>query len=457
VLRSIIAFLLLFPLCLSAAQVTISGESNLPSVPARLIVLKDYVSNAENVLASVTTDLNGKFKLTADIQGITFAQIALGLERTEIVLKPGATYTVKFVSAGSQQQNSYFEKDPPSMEVLSASDDGLYRQISDINLIYNTFVMQHFDNLYRRKKINLLDSLQSAISSRLPANAGSFVKQYSTLKQATLRVAVKGGKGSEIWLRKLLDDKSFTYNNPEYFNLLTEVYRDYFLNNSYFKINELQQEINTGYSSFMKYLTAFQPLSGNQSLSEVISLINLRDLYYNSAFDQSAILRLLDGFQKQSSFAEHRQIAANLIVALQYLTYGTKAPDFSLGSNSAQKLSLADLSKKHVLMIFADASSPAFQADLVSLKTLYDEFKSDYEFVVIATKESFPEIEKVFRKQSIPWPLLNLADQVLLTESYRISTYPDYIILLKEGKIGMAPAPRPDQYLSYHLTRLRTK
>lgn len=456
-LRSFFAFLLLLPLYLSATQIIITGESNLPYVPARLIILKDYVSEAEKVIASVTTDVNGKFILTADIHEITFAQIALGLERAEFVLKPGASYVVKFVSSGSQEQNSYFEKDPPKLEVVSANDEGLYDQISDINLIYNTFVMQHFDNLYRRKQVILLDSLQAAISSRLPANANNFVKQYSTFKQATLRVAVKGSRGSDSWLRNLLDDQVFMYNNPECFSLLTEVYRDYFLNNNYFKINELQQEINSGYSPFMKYITAFQPLSGKQGLSEIICLINLRDLYYNSSFDQAAILRLLDGFQKQSSVQGNRQIAANLIVSLQYLTYGTRAPDFSLISNASRKVSLEDFSNKHLLIMFADAASPAFQTDLKSLKSMYDEYRPDYEFVVIATKESFAEIENVFRTQGVSWPLLNLGDQILLTESYRISTYPDYVILLKEGKIGMAPAPRPDQYLTYHLSRLRTK
>lgn len=455
--RSFFVFLLILPLYLSASEITITGESNLPSTPVRLIVMKDYVSEAENILTSGRTNLDGKFSITTDIQEITFAQLAIGLERAELILKPGANYVVRFVSAGNQTHNSYFEKDPPKLDVLSVNDEGLYDQISDINLIYNTFVMQHFDDLYRRKQVMLLDSLQLAISSRLPANANNFVKQYSTFKQATLRVVVKGSRGSENWLKELIGNQMPVYNNPEYFGLLTEVYRDYFLNNNYFKINDLQREINSGYSSFMNYISAYKPLSGTKSLSEIICLINLRDLYYNSSFDQAAILGLLEGFQKQSPVPANRQIAANLIVSLQYLTYGSKAPDFSLMSNTSRLLSLKDFSNKHLLMMFVDAVSPAFQTDLMSLKSMYDEYRSDYEFVVIATVESFKEIEKVFRTQGITWPLLNLGDQILLTESYRISTYPDYIILLKDGKIGMAPAPRPDQYLTYHLSRLRKK
>ena len=76
---------------------------------------------------------------------------------------------------------------------------------------------------------------------------------------------------------------------------------------------------------------------------------------------------------------------------------------------------------------------------------LLNAFKS-----IFSTSEKEPIITANTRTQS----LLDLDDDILLLEEYQIRTFPDYIILRKGGKIGMAPAPAPDQYLDYHVRRI---
>ena len=60
----------------------------------------------------------------------------------------------------------------------------------------------------------------------------------------------------------------------------------------------------------------------------------------------------------------------------------------------------------------------------------------------------------MFDKQRFNWTILNLGDDILLLEDYDVQTSPAYFILKRKNKIGMAPAPSPDQYLDYHVRRI---
>ncbi len=439
------------------AQVIINGSSNRPNVPVRLIIPKDLVSNAESVVAESSTDEKGNFQLSAQIQAIHFAQIAVGLDRTELVVKPNSSYKVEIQCLESKTDQSYFERDPPVLKVLQTSDDDLYRQISDVNLVYNTFVLQHFEKMMQRRQLNLLDTLRVTLESRLPARPDPFVSAYSYFKQASLKLALKGSRSSDLWLKDLLQQKPVLYDNPEYMQLLNVVFTSWFLNDNYFKINVLKTKIEEGFNFFLAYVSDCQGLAYDQQRIELISLINLRDLYFNSTFDQTSVIKLLQGFVAQSKFAEHRNIAKNLIEEFSYLSYATKAPDYHLVDESSVVYHPSDFESKNVLMIFVQGMTPAFHNDLEGLKSLYDTFSDKYTFVICSDETNVAALRHSITKMGIHWPVLSWKNDPLFPERYRVSTFPDYVVLLSGSRIGMAPAPRPDQYLKYHLDRLIKK
>ena len=445
---------LLFSFQMHAATVIIKGESNAPNQMVRVIIQKDYVSYLEQTLANSKTDSQGKFELHIDIEQITSVQIALGLDRAEIVLKPGSTYRFKISQPKNGASTSYFEKESIQLIVLESNDGGIQKQIDDINMIFNAFVMQHFNDLYHNRRVDLLDSLKQAIDVRLPAKVDGFVTDYNTFKQATLLQTVRS-RSSDQWIKSMFFGKPIVYSNPEYMNLVNEVFRDYFISNRRYQSEALKQAMESSLTGFVGYITNNLLFNNQPQFCELVCLLNLRDLYFNVEYDKERILNLLNQFQQQSLFAEHKQMAANIILEVKYLEYKSVAPAFQLKNAANKVVSGEQLKGKGILLNFIQDSCQACLSGLNDMKNLYDSFKEDYTFITISTADGFNNSAKYFKNNNLNWMLFNLGEDILMLEAYRVKTFPEYIILLKDGTIGMAPAPQPGQNLVYHLNRLR--
>jgi hypothetical protein len=114
----------------------------------------------------------------------------------------------------------------------------------------------------------------------------------------------------------------------------------------------------------------------------------------------------------------------------------------------------SDFRNNLVLLQFVNQVSAMTDHQFNTLKELSQQWNDTIQIVTIATKESFDDFKQTFENKEYNWNLLNLGDDILLLEKYQIKTFPDYIILGKNNKIGMAPAPSPDRYLDSHVRRL---
>ncbi|NOU48549.1 MAG: redoxin domain-containing protein [Bacteroidales bacterium] len=455
-LRLALSFFLLLTMNAQATPVIIRGETNAPNQRVRLIVIEDFISNLEKTIASSKTDMQGNFILNVDIQYITTAQLVLALDRVEIVLKPGSTYSYKLTQSRPSLTTSYFEKEALGLQVLSGNDGGLQKNIDVINMVFNAFVIQHFDDLYRNRRTDLLDTLRDVIAARLTNDQPVFVSEYNTYKQAALLQTVRS-RNAEQWIQKFIIDKPVLYANPEYMNLLNEVFRDYLISNRHYQQDEIIKNIGSGFSDFILYVSSNPLLTKNIQIAELVGLINLRDLYYNSTFKKNEIIQLLRQFKTESQIPQHNQIAVNIIESVNYLAYNTNAPAFSLKNTLGKEISLNDFNEKKIVLSFVQDSCQACIQMLMSMKPLFEKYKEDYDFITISTAAGFNNYVNLFKQNGLEYRLLNMEDDILLLEDYRVKTFPEFFILLKQGKIGMAPAPQPDQNLEFHLQRLKDR
>jgi hypothetical protein len=122
------------------------------------------------------------------------------------------------------------------------------------------------------------------------------------------------------------------------------------------------------------------------------------------------------------------------------------------GQGSRPKL--ADFKENMLLVQFVNKVSAMTDYQFELLKDFSNQWQDTIQIVTIATKESFDDFEKLFEEKNYKWKLLNLENEILLLEKYQIKTYPDYVIIGTNGKIGMSPAPSPEQYLDFHVRRL---
>ena len=94
----------------------------------RLLTFNDMLTLEQTTIFEAKADSEGNFTIEANIDEITLAQIAVDLERADILLKPNATYEVEINIPEQDANISYFERQSPSIKIIKANDDNLYYQ-----------------------------------------------------------------------------------------------------------------------------------------------------------------------------------------------------------------------------------------------------------------------------------------------------------------------------------------
>ena len=136
------------------------------------------------------------------------------------------------------------------------------------------------------------------------------------------------------------------------------------------------------------------------------------------------------------------------------MSFNADAPAFSLQNKDGKTVKSSDFKDNMVLLQFVNQVSAMTDHQFNTLKDFSQQWNDTIQIVTIATKECFDDFRQIFDNKGYKWDLLNLGNDILLLEEYQIRTFPDYIILGKNNKIGMAPAPSPDQHLDLHVRRL---
>jgi hypothetical protein len=142
----------------------------------RLLTFNDMLTLEQTTIFETKSDKEGNFKIEADIDEITLAQIAVNLERVDILLKPNSSYEVEIDIPEQEKNVSYFERQSPTLKIIKSNDDGLYYQYHMTENIIDEFLLNNFNQLYRGRKISLLDNLDVEIERSIGELKSDFVK-----------------------------------------------------------------------------------------------------------------------------------------------------------------------------------------------------------------------------------------------------------------------------------------
>lgn len=450
----VIIFIYLLNSPLSFAQkVKISGQSNYGGTLIRLIVQDDLISFHESTIAISMSDDEGRFSFEAPLDRVRNASIAFGIDRGELFIMPGKRYEL-FVSAREPEEpESFFEKEPLHIEVISTDDRGFMKQIHEINLVYNTFLLQYFNVLYRGIRHDLIDSLKTELSLRIVEPAHDYVNEYITYKLAALELASRN-RSPQFIIENYFINKEVLYDNIEYMSLAKELYSGFLRTMRSVSQADLQQIINSGYQALDSLMKTDLQLRHDSRFRDLVTMLNLHDLFVSRLFEPASIERVLSYIAEKSLYSEHRAIAANLIKQSKILAFGTPAPLFKLDSSIGEPVDLRDLKDKPVVISFITKDCIICENAMLDLESIWQRYQDRYYFVTLSTADSFDEVSLFFDNNGLSWPLLNISQHILLLEHYQVRTFPEFVILLPGNAVGMIPAPGPDRHLEYHMNRL---
>lgn len=438
---------------LSSQNVVINGKVNEPNALIRLFSYNDMLSCEVTKIAETKSDHEGVFKLEATINEIGIAQIAVNLERVDFLLKPKATYDLEILIPEQEIESSYFERQNPTLKMNNADDQGLYYQYYASETIINDFILEHFNQIYRGRQLSLLDTLDVRIEKEVGDIKSDFVRDYVRYRKASIQMAVNNDNAKKV-VNQYYDKNEILYSQPAYMELFREIFTDYLLSRQ-FEPSEFMQMYYSGYDAFLSYLKnkdAF--LAENQELTELILSWNLKRMYYEYPDERKITLNYFDVLKERSDNQKNKKIIDDILKQIHRLSFDSEAPEFSLRDRNGNVIKLSDYQDDMLILQFVNHTSHMIDYHFDRLNELSYQWQDSVRIITIATKDSFEDFKQMFDNKSITWSLLDLDDDILLLEEYQIRTFPDYIILRKGGKIGMAPAPAPDQYLDYHVRRI---
>lgn len=454
--RSIITlFLSLLFLTASAQNVTITGRSNKTNILIRLFAYEDLVNETGVMLDQSQTDPQGHFILEGKVKQILPARIFVGLESVDLILTPNATYDIEIIVPEQQDNVSYFEKELPTIRVKRATDKGIYRQIIYSEEIINGYMIEHFNQIYRGRQLRYLDSIQNAINREVPDIKSDYVKNHNRYKIAAIRLGISTDGGKKI-IKDYFDGQPVLYTQSAYIDLFKELFDGYF-NSAAYDSHLLNEAFDEGPAAFKKYLATDPLMSKNPQLAELITIYNLQKLCYGDRGTSRLAKDHLNYIKAQTKYADHKTIISDFFAKYERLAPGTAATDFTLKNGDGKEVRLSDYKDRLVLLQFVDGNSPVAEHQFAELRSLHNQWRDTIQILTIAPHEKMEFFKKQFAEKRMDWPLLDLGENILLLEDYNVRTFPEYILIKRNNKIGEAPAPSPERYLEERVRRLYGK
>lgn len=442
-------------LAVNAQNVTITGRSNKTNALIRLFVYEDLINESGILLAQGQTDVQGHFVLEGAVKQIQPAQIFVGLEPVDLILTPNATYDIEIIVPEQQENVSYFEKELPTIRVKRATDQGIYRQIIYSEEIINGYLIEHFNQIYRGRQLRYLDSIQNTISREVPNIKSDYVENYNRYKIASIRLGISAGSGKKI-IQEFYDGQPVLYTQSAYIDLFKELFDGYF-NGAAYDSHLLNEAFVEGPAALKKYLATDPLMAKNPRLAELITIYNLQKLCYGDRGTSRLAKDHLIYIKSQSPYAEHKTIISDFFNKFNRLATGAAATNFTLNDHNGNAVSLSDYKDRLVLLQFVDGYSAVSERQFAELRNLHHQWQDTVQIITIATHDKMGFFQQQFAEKKQDWPLLDLGDNILLLEAYNVRTFPEYILITKDNKIGEAPAPSPERYLEERVRRLYRK
>ena len=438
-----------------AQSVTITGRSNKTNTLTRLFVYEDLINDYGTLLDQGTTDAQGHFILEGTLKQILPARIYIGLESVDLILTPNANYDIEIVVPEQQENVSYFEKEMPTIRVKQSSDKGIYRQFVLSEEIFNTYLIEHFNQIYRGRQLRYLDSIQNTISRELPDIKSDYVKSHIRYKIAAIKLGISTDGGKKI-VKDYFDGQPVLYTQSAYIDLFKELFDGYF-NSAAYDSHLLNDAFAQGPTPFKKYIDTDPIMAQNPRLAELITIYNLQKLCHGDRKTSRLAKDHLNYIKTQTKYAEHKVIINDFFANSSRLAPGAAATDFTLKDSNGNDVSLSDFKDHLVLLQFVDGMSPVSERQFSELRALHLQWQDSVQILTIATHDKMSFFKQQFAEKRQDWPLLDLGNQILLLEAYNVRTFPEYILIKAGTKIGEAPAPSPERYLNERVKRLYGK
>jgi len=446
-LISLLIIISALPLFLAAQSVSIQGKAQERVFEkVQIKVYADQFSHLRKTIAETITDDEGNFSLTFDYLQTDYAWISVELLEGEFYLTPGAGYTFD-VFPDTVRKGSVYDQLPLQFN-MQAKDDGLNDNLARFNAMYNSFVVNHFNEIYRSRDLTVIHQLRKEVEDTFKGESNDYFNTYVKYSLAQLEWVSKK-KSTNTIISEYFFDKPIHYNNIQYTDFFKSVFQEYVVSKFYGKyFGQLVEAVHKGsLEELEQILLQDEKLAVDQKIRELVLMQLVSKFYNDPDFSKKGVIEILSKLSKSSSVQFHREIAGNYIKKLTRLASGTPAPQFELPVSSGKLLSPKDFKGQVVIFDFLKADCKICLMHFDFLQDLSSRMGSKLKIVVLAYGDHPEKITQLLRQRGIDWQVLYVGKRTDVLNDYQVKIFPTYIILNPDATIGLAPASMADENL----------
>ncbi|MEI8007590.1 MAG: TlpA disulfide reductase family protein [Bacteroidota bacterium] len=462
--HSIIAafFLLIMWTAFSQGQkVNISGVA--PGAGGKFIVLStvsDYLTNTEITLAKAPVDSSGNFQMSITTDKTIVGKMSIDFHSAGFYISPGKTYDINILPYKYdevKELNPFINSANLQMELKNLPQDDLNYVLGEFDRIYNAFLVEHFNGLYREHNRVLLDTLRANVTFTIGAPTDQYALNYMDYKIANV-VQLVQLMGPEMIGYNYFTTRPVLYDNMMYMDFFNTYFNKYmFATSRILKKNDYHSLLaaQDPYAALLKAL-ATDTLLKPARLRELVLIKGLMDMYNTSGEDKKNIIAVIKTIEEKSPAAEARLIAGNVIKNLTHLQPGTPAPLFQLRNRSnTATIKLDSLRGKVVVLNFWTSYCAGCTDEMDNLRPLTEKFKDKVVFVSVSSEYSRLRMRLYLDlKKDWDWVFLHIGDQTDVLKEYDVRSLPLYVIIDKDGNIYKYAAELPSSGLENTIEQL---
>ncbi len=419
----------------------------------------DLITFIDKPLATALVDSSGHFTLSVPITKIIYSILTIDFHKAELYLEPTRHYNIRIEPMNyddNAEVNPFIQSQNMSVSLDDSTASELNKSITSFNAIYSAFLMDHFNQLYRTRNRQLLDTFRLQLIQHFSPIENEYFAAHIAYKLAALEQMTQYYSKSQL-VRNYFNDKPVQFNNLEYMDFFNSFFSKYITVTSLILHKTDCKTIIKGpdpYTAMMKFMET-DTLLKNDQVRELVMLKGMMEFYNTPGFSQDDIVALLRSAKTKSRFFENRVLAEDLINFLTNLKPGTPAPGFALPDRDQKEVALKNLQGKPVLICFWTTYCEGCLSEMDLMRPLYDKYKDGIHFVSISADKYFSKmVHFIDLKKDYVWTFLNTGEHPEVLKDYDVRSYPLFVLIDKEGKINKYPAGQPSSGLEADLQKI---
>lgn len=386
----------------------------------------------ETVVATTTAMKGRKGEFTLAVSEISHYYLESGDAVKEIYLQPQKSYQLKLEPSGK------------SFIWLNNSDEGINRQIEQINVSCNQFISKYFKsfsgNIPRGETKKFLDKLNSDFGGI----SAYYIKIYLHYKNAYIK-RVSGLTHLKLLVNEYLNDSPFLYVHPAYMDfvqLTTDGYMEVFLAGKYG--NEARKLIyeNKSYRDLYNVFLR-DTIWKKEAIRHYILLAGLKELSFNKEFQKSDIVQMLKSASETIKLEPINRWAKELYIQESRFLVGKPVPDATFTLSNGKTSRIADYKGKPIYISYFPKGGYYAGAELAKLKSLHNKLSGKIHFITIIDEIPHESLDNFAKRNSYMWTLGALQDKDNFKEIYNANDDPAFYLIDAKGHTFQIPAEAP--------------